>query len=234
MTMRIFILIALINSVLIGCVVADSMIQPELYQQAFPGFEFNQKEINTAQPVSGYQYQSVHENTIDIHSCKQASAMDSALIAEFEYFRFQQLLLSCQAMEQYARAEKSRASYFPQVFDKQFYEQLPVATAPLLGGADLDQRQGKSFTAYDKDTQVTIEAPHTAKLLTAEDEIYITILARGDFNGDGIEDLLAKSEWYARQAFGKHTDLLILTKTDTSQAVKINWRLNAINKTSSP
>jgi hypothetical protein len=232
--MRIFILIALINSVLIGCVVADSMIQPELYKQAFPGFEFNQKEINTAQPVSGYQYQSTSGNTIDIHNCKQASAMDSALIAEFEYFRFQQLLLSCQAMEQYARAGKSRASYFPQVFDKQFYEQLPAIAAPLLGEADLDQRQGKSFTAYETGTQVTIEPPHTAKLLTAEDEIYITILARGDFNGDGIEDLLVKSEWYARQAFGKHADLLILAKTDTSQVVKINWRLNAINKKTGP
>ena len=217
--------VVLFNFALIGCVSADGTIQPVVNKQAFPGFEFSQGISNRNRNLSGYQYQTIKGDTVDIHSCQQARDMDSAAIPEFEYFRFQQLLLSCQAMERFGKARVSDTTYFPASLDLKFFQQLPASAAPLLSKADRDQRKGKSFMAYDKNTRVTMEDEFTAKLLSDDDEIYITLLARGDFTGDGIEDLLVKSEWYARNAFGKHLDLLVLTRTDDRQAARIDWRM---------
>ena len=221
-------ILVLMNALLVGCAIAGDKIPPQILPQAFPGFEFNQKAGNVNPTLSGYQYQSVKGGTIDIHNCNQARELDSKRIPEFEYFRFQQLLVSCLAVNRYTMARPSSTNYFAPAFNKMFFAQLPATTAPLLSKADLAQRQGKTFMQYDIKTLITMQDAQTAKLLTAEDEIYLTVLARGDFTHDGVEDLLVKSEWYARKAYGKHVDLLILTKTSKNAPVKIAWRMKPI------
>ena len=86
-----------------------------------------------------------------------------------------------------------------------------------------------SVKSYDSNTQITLEKENTFKLLTKEDEVYLTLLARGDFTNDGFEDLLIQAEWYARNAHGKHVDLLILSRLDKDGTVEIDWRLNNID-----
>ena len=221
-------IVILINMALVGCAIASNQISPDIAIEEFPGFKINQKHISTNPTLSDYQYQSSKGGAIDIHSCKQAKALDISIIAEYEYFRFQQLLVSCEAVAKYARARPSAISNFPARFDKKFFARLPATVEPLLSKADLAQRAGKTFIQYSRNTMISLENANTAKLMTPEDEIYITVLARGDFNNDGVEDLLIKSEWYARNANGKHIDLLILSKNAKNTPTHIEWRLQSI------
>ncbi|NOX91102.1 MAG: hypothetical protein GXP18_01225 [Gammaproteobacteria bacterium] len=92
-----------------------------------------------------------------------------------------------------------------------FYSELPAIVKPLLQHDKPNQLSNKTLGNYMAKTKISLEKNSNAKIINSEDEIYVTLLAQGDFTHDGIEDLLIKTEWYARKIFGKHADLLILT-----------------------
>lgn len=207
---------------------ADEKIMPVIKQVEFTGFDFSKEPTITDASLTGYQYQTINGKTISIYSCKQANEINLSQIPEFEFFRFNLLLLSCEAFDRYSQAKTSKITYFKSEFKPEFLAQLPAEITPLLNKTDKLQRQNKTLHSYNKDIKISLKNSHTAKLLTPEDEIYITLLARGDFNSDKKEDLLIKSEWFSRNAFGKHADLIILSKTSKDEPVKIIWRLHPI------
>uniref|UniRef100_UPI0010DDE005 hypothetical protein n=1 Tax=Vibrio vulnificus TaxID=672 RepID=UPI0010DDE005 len=125
-------------------------------------------------------------------------------------------------------AVASQDNNFAEDLDSEFIYQLPATITPFVNYSDFLRKQGESFLSYDEKTKVTIENENTFKLLTARDEVYLTLLARGDFTQDGYEDLLIQSEWYARDAYGKHVDLVILSKKNIYGYVEIAWRLNEL------
>lgn len=226
--MKLLTIIALLGCLLTGCASQHGYAEPSANKAEFPGFDFSEGDGGPVDSIFGYEYQQADGNVVIFKSCDQAEGADEPAVAEFEYFRFQQLLLMCKAAELYSGANASRVSYFPASFDKAFYETLPAIIAPLLSQQDRDQRQGASLAQYNSDTVVTLENEYSAKANTEEDEIYLTVLARGDFTGDGFEDLLIKSEWYGVDSFGKHLDLLILSKTATNETADISWRWNRL------
>lgn len=215
-------------SILISCSPRNNLIAPIIHKAEFPGFKFADNEISTRLPISGYEYQTLDGDKLSIENCHQANTTDKSKIADFDYFRFNLLLASCTAIDRYSNAGISRLSYFPAVLKHDFYARLPAAVAPPLSKADLLQRHGKSIIDFDKETQISIVKPNAAKLLTKDEEIYITVLAMGDFTGDDLEDMLVQVESYAREAFGKHVDLLILSKIEKVAQVRIYWRSSPI------
>ena len=223
--MKILIAIILVLTPLMACTSASKSIAPEIYPAMFPGFSFTRVTISTPS-LTGYEYQTNKGKALNIKHCQQANNTDVARIADYDYFRFKLLTLSCKAVEKYSLARPSSQSYFPSKLNTQFIAQLPAEVVPLLSKTDLTKRLGKTLGTYDKNTQLQSEGAHTTKLLTKDDEFYITELARGDFTGDGIEDVLIKTEWYARHAHGKHADLLILSMPNKAQSVTVFWRLN--------
>ncbi|PCH59748.1 MAG: hypothetical protein COC05_06260 [Gammaproteobacteria bacterium] len=214
---------------LLACSTSNNMIEARLYQQQFPGFAFT-SNLGANQPaLSNHEYQSLDAEKLVISSCKQANGIDISKIADYDYFRFKLLLVSCKAIDKYSTASAANANNFPLKLDTSFISQLPATITPLLSKADALKKQGMSVKSYDSNTQITLEKENTFKLLTKEDEVYLTLLARGDFTNDGFEDLLIQAEWYARNAHGKHVDLLILSRLDKDGTVEIDWRLNNID-----
>lgn len=205
------------------------MIDTKLYQEKFPGFGFVSQSDISQPALSNYEYQSIEGGKLVVTSCKQANGIDISKIADYDYFRFKLLLVSCKAIDKYSTASAAHATNFPSKLGTNFVYQLPAAISPLLSKADTIKRQDLSVKSYDASTQITLEKENTFKLLTKEDEVYLTLLARGDFTNDEFEDLLIQSEWYARNAHGKHVDLLILSRPDKGRPVEIGWRLNNID-----
>ncbi len=199
-------------------------IKSTLNVQAFPGFEINKNK--TSATLTGYEYQAIEGKTIKLENCNQAINTNSSIVADFEYFRFKQLVISCIAIQQFAKATDAKITWFPEKPDMSFYAELPAIVKPLLHKNEPSQLGKKTLGNYIIETNISIEMDNMAKIINSEDEIYVTLLARGDFTHDGIEDLLIKTEWYARKAFGKHADLLILTRTSKKALVNVYWRLN--------
>jgi hypothetical protein len=224
--MRALITFLVAHLFLIGCADAGNPIAPTIYQGEFPGFAFSDTGKFTAATLSGYEFQQTSGEILNINSCTQAEKLDLSVIPEFEYFRFRLLLVSCRAAGKLGRMSASNTRHFPAVLDKGFYTHLPADVMPRIGEKGFKENPQKLVGDYRKEVSVTMENDHSAKVLTADDEVYLTLLARGDLTGDGIEDLLVRSEWFARNAFGKHVDLLVLTRSGADAPVRIHWRMN--------
>jgi len=193
---------------------------------AFPGFEIGKNKTDIM--LTGYEYQAIESTTIKPENCNQAINTNSSTVADFEYFRFKQLVISCNAVKQFAKATDAQTTWFPEKPDVSFYSELPAIVKPLLQHNELNRLSDKTLGNYVAKTKISLEKNNNAKIINNEDEIYVTLLARGDFTHDGVEDLLIKTEWYARKAFGKHADLLILTKTSKKALVNVYWRLDSM------
>ncbi|WP_156905253.1 hypothetical protein [Neptunomonas japonica] len=205
------------------------MIETKLYQQHFPGFTFASHSDSSQPELSNYEYQPLDNEKLVVTRCKQASDFDISKIPDYDYFRFKLLLVSCKATDKYLKASNAHSTNFPAKLDVELISRFPAEVTPLLSKADLLDKQGMTYKIYDASTHITREKNNTFKLLTKEDEVYLTLLARGDFTNDGFEDLLIQSEWHARNAHGKHVDLLILSKLDKDGEIDIIWRLNNLH-----
>jgi len=208
----------------ISCADANNEIKPNLNKNAFDGFTI---QANTTK-LNGYEYSIGRRKEVTFKTCKDALNYDISKIPEFEYFRFKLLLTSCTAINKFKSASLSKESYFPDKFTDSDIKSFPALATPFLSKSEYTQRKDKTINKAHKELQITSDKNGT-KLLTKDDEIYIHILGRGDFNGDKIEDLLVSSEWYARHAHGKHTDLVILSKTGKNNPIAVIWRMHGAN-----
>lgn len=67
---------------------------------------------------------------------------------------------------------------------------------------------------------------HNIEVLIDSDlDINYVVIARGDIDRDGYEDLLLRLDWRITSAFGKGFDLVMLSKTHVDQPPDISWRL---------
>lgn len=208
----------------LSCTEASDDILPTLNKNAFSGFTISDKNIK----LDGYDFKNHDRKVIEFDSCKNALDYNIDNIATHDYFRFKLLLVSCKAINKYKIAQNSSASFFPTKLNDKFYSNLPALTTPYLSKTEYTQRENKTIKQAYKSLKVTSKN-NTATIITKDDEIYITVLARGDFNNDKIEDLLVTSEWYAKHAHGKHTELVVLSKTGKNKPIKIDWRMNNLD-----
>ena len=209
----------------LSCTAASNDISPTLNKDAFSGFTISGNNI----ALDGYNFKNHDREVIAFNSCKNALDYNIGDIAGHDYFRFKLLLVACKGINKYHTAQSSSQSLFPAKLDDDFYKDLPALTTPYLSKTEYTQRENKTIQQAYKSLKVTSKN-NTATLITNDDEIYITVLARGDFNNDKIEDLLVTSEWYAKHAHGKHTELVVLSKTAKDKPVQIDWRMNTLKK----
>jgi len=200
---------------------ANNEILPHLNESYFQGFSINADNIQ----LRGYKYSISRRKEISFSTCDEALRYDISKIPEFEYFRFKLLLVSCHAVNLFNTATTSSHTFFPTSLTENNIKEFPALTTPYLSKTEHSQRKNRTIEFAHKQMNISSDSNQT-KILTKDDEFYIHILARGDFNNDNIEDLLVSSEWFARHSFGKHTDLVILSKTDKDKPISVQWRLN--------
>lgn len=208
-------------SLSLSCANANDSIIPSLNTKAFPGMTIEADKVL----LKGYRYQNEDLKKVTFNDCKQALNYDIANISEYSYFRFKLLITSCTAIKKFETAHNSEKSFFPLELSNNDYKSFPALGIPYLSKTQYNHRKNKSIQNAFKKISISTDR-NGIKVLTKNDEFYIHILARGDFNGDKTEDLLVSSEWYARHAHGKHTDLVILSKTGKDKPITIEWRLN--------
>jgi len=208
-------------TILTACIATNNKIEPSVNAEAFPDFVFNASDAQAAQPIKPHQFTTTQKKELTFTKCKDTLSFNVDKISEYEYFRFKLLLLSCNAIEKISKATASNVSFYPKQLSNSFYSELPAIALPALSEADKKNKQNKTINSYLNKPEITNENG-AIKITTSEDEFYITLLARGDFNKDGIEDLLIKTEWYAKNSNGKHAELFILKKLDAKQAITVN------------
>ena len=146
------------------------------------------------------------------------------VVAEREYHRWQWLKDNCIAANKFYSAPKVAKSFWPKGFDYELIKLFPATAIPYLGGEALEGRTG-TLSTYDE-SLTFIEAPHKNRIAVEVDdlEVYYVQVARADFNRDGYQDIFIRMDWYVKDAFGKGTDWVVLTKLSPDAAPMMLWR----------
>lgn len=226
MTIRSASLLALTSLLTAACFASGNSPTKRLDRSAFQGFTIVEQGQQLRTQLSGYEFQLKGGQSIEPESCEEADHIDPEALADYDYFRFRLLQTSCIAVALYSRAETAQSGSIPHVVDEQFVKRFPASATRILSEADLQQKEGHTIGSLYADANFSSDNKNTIRVITDDDEYYFTTLARADFNLDGVEDLLIRAEWYARNAHGKHVDLVILSQQTHQGPLKIEWRFS--------
>lgn len=127
-------------------------------------------------------------------------------------------LAKCRAIEMLKRARPAEKSYVRDfVLNRDALDYLPamVSIAPSCGGVCWQYAANGRRIPWSKvETFLNIDAKSQREMIVETEgwRDWIEILARGDFNGDGFEDLLLKNTNGATQGTYGATDIFLLSR----------------------
>jgi hypothetical protein len=123
--------------------------------------------------------------------CAQANATSRDDIVPAEYSVFQLLKLHCAAYERYRTAVAARQSHLPQTLDAAFIAQLPEAILP----DDEPSASAVSIGASPRVERIAKSGGSRWEIQTHTEQVIVTRFAQGDFDHDGVDDMLLRVAW---------------------------------------
>lgn len=213
--------------------ITDFGCAPVAKKQAFINF-YNENEFaglvslgtNYNEINLDYSLDSKDGREIVFKNCADVAKTAELDIVDSDYKLLQLLRINCRAAEYYFKSKACSQSYWPQTLDREFVNNLPAIAIPDLGGDGLKNRKGKMIQVEPDLKVLAVKANSVEVYLSGDLAITYVILARGDFDQDGFEDMLLRLDWSITSSFGKGFDLVMLSKTSPSQLPIIVWRMH--------
>ena len=196
--------------------IAARWVSPE----AFPGMVSDDTYISVR---FDREFAGKEDQVILVSRCTDLSSVAESDIAYREYARWDWLRVDCQGLQRYDMAPATSVRYWPAAFDLALIESFPATAVPFLGGQGLDGRTGQ-LGSFSPGLELIDSTPLSVKVRTDGMVVNYVILARGDFNRDGVEDLFVRMDWYVEDAFGEGSDWVVVTRTGENQAPMLLWR----------
>lgn len=216
-------LLLLFLSVSPACIAKSSISYPKFFNSAeFVGFVSINGDSNTV--MLDYDLDGADGNPVLFKNCNDVKRTPETAVATHQYHLWRLMQLNCKAAAMINNASASTQSHWPSTFDYAFIAELPATAIPDLGGNSLDGRKGLLKDA-EPSLEITSIDSHSAEVIGGGDlAITYVVMARGDFDQDGMEDILLRLDWNIVTAFGKGFSLLLLAKPDFSAEAEIVWR----------
>lgn len=198
-------------------------ISRQFYAAEFAGLAASATESLASAPLD-YELDRTEGGVMRFKDCNQVAQTQAHDIAASQYSLFELLAVNCLALRRYATSSAATKSFFPAGLTKQLVAAFPAAAIPPVNEEDLKRRTGTVLRSYEKRLTVAVLNTREARLQTATDEIEYAVMARADFDNDGIEDLLVRAQSEARGASGVGVELFLLSKTSKAGQVTLIWR----------
>lgn len=186
----------------------------------FSTFEYNNPEVKP----DYREFTSQDGNPVKVLNCLQAKDLNPNTLKAWEFSRFGMLATECYSFMKSASATSYRQSYFPKTFSAEFVLSLPALTIVDLSGqlTEEERGKGKSLLEFDPKTKVIKSSAYYTRILIEKDmDIGYSIMARGDLNGDGIEDIILKTRWSINGASGNGSEVITITKKSPNAEIEI-------------
>ncbi len=168
-------------------------------------------------------YSGIDGNTIRVRNCLEMSSLGDSKISEREFSRWDLLKTDCEAAKRFYGSPENAVSYWPSTFNFSLLKTFPSTTIPNLGGQGLDGRQG-TLGEHEPALSIIKSSENNVKVSYDGMLVNYVVIARGDFNRDGYQDLFVRMDWYIEDAFGDGNDWVILTKILPNSAPMMLWR----------
>ena len=193
-----------------GRVIASELIQPQ-YLDSERTDRFFAREV--AKPSKeniemrnsfdwGYELElrSASADTKSASNCKDLANASSAgftAAKAYEYGAFKAYLTQCQTWSEMAKLAASKRSYISKFkLDNSFPSLAPSTLAFVISNESAEK--AKTLSTWDEADRIQrtqVASPVRAEYFDATDGFQvITIVAKGDYNADGIEDIVIEKE----------------------------------------
>jgi len=164
---------------------------------------------------------------LQFNTCTDVKNANDAGIESSQYHLLRLMKVNCVSAKHFLKAKhaKSVLSYLPEKITPNFIKSLPSSAVPDLGGSSL---QGKKDSLIVDDSHfklLTINERSIEVAISGDLVVNYLVMARGDFDQDGYEDLLLRLDWYVDTAFGKGFDLLMVSKSSEKESPVVTWRM---------
>lgn len=197
---------------------------PYLNQEEFTGLVRLGDMLSTTH--LDYDLDTPAGTELHLGSCVAVNKTVESNVVSSQYHLLQLMKVNCLAADYYFKAVNVGRvpSFLPATINENFIKNLPAQAIPDLGGQSFKHRHG-TLAAVEKNLQVlSIDDEHVELSLAGDLVVTYLVMARGDFNHDGIEDMLLRLDWHVRTAFGKGFDLLMVTQTSGNGMPSLVWR----------
>ena len=169
------------------------------------------------------EFTAKDDTTIHLKDCLGVS-VSGEHVKLYEYERWLLLNAHCSAASVFKLAPDESISYWTSSFDFEFLQHLPAYVQPFLGGQGLDIIPPKETLAEQPGFSLIEEHENSVRVDFDEMHIDYTLVAKGDFNRDGIEDIFIQLDYRVMTAFGAGSDWVVLTKLSKNSKPMILWR----------
>lgn len=136
------------------------------------------------------------------------------------------MAVDCRAIQALQRGRPPRTSYLRAFhLDLAAMNSLPPDLAPVLSGEDRDNvrkadSMGLSWKQFDSSATASVERDALV-VLSSDIRTGVKICARGDFNRDGIDDLLVRVDTAALHGTYRGSRLFLLTRMRPNAVLKL-------------
>ena len=163
-----------------------------------------------------------------LQSCREIDATAINSVIEREVYLLLAAKLDCAIARQFIYAEPATSSNLPQPLSIDYLKQLPANITPSFNEQQEQNAQQKTLVEF-KINEVNNVQEHVFELLL-NDVLSVKFIevARADFNGNGVEDVMIMTEWLVTDSGdGEGVDLLIIEDKQQKPSEgkpKVIWR----------
>jgi hypothetical protein len=163
-------------------------------------------------------------STLHFRKCREVEATSADLVAPTDYRLFQLLRTNCRALAKWSTSTEADRTHFPRELTRSLVLSLPAGALPRLERVARADSRRPTVAAAEGRGRMRRVVDGGIELHGRTGRYVWTILGRGDFDGDGAEDLLLRATWHAVDAFGTMHEAIVVTRPARERAMRVIWR----------
>ncbi len=200
-----------------SCSNTSESYQPQFFSNNFVGLT-SDKVVDYQSVQLDYDLTSPDEKNVNFSSCQQVDSTKDQDILTSEYHLLTMLRLNCKALKMYTEAGEAKTSYLRKLLDEKTIRNFPATAYPYVNNEDKAKRLNKTLSEYHTYLESELLPNGATRIETDVDTVIYQTVATGDFNNDSIEDVLIRIDWSVKNAFGKGSKLVLMTKKSSNGA----------------
>lgn len=178
--------------------------------------EFNVKQID------------ISDKTYTVSSCSDLTKLDTVklnTLREKENAPFMELLVMCKATKAIVNAKPSQQSFIQHLtFDKTLPNTLPKSIGLIISDVESKRKlQDQTLTSWSDINTISsitdLGQNHSTYVHNDGSQQELELVAKGDFNGDGIEDFLLTSRDSMQGGSYSATRLFLFSKLSNESGI---------------
>ncbi|BFM06573.1 hypothetical protein [Halioxenophilus aromaticivorans] len=172
------------------------------------------------------KFYGAEEPTLAFNTCSDLANYSETDIAYEQYLFWTTVNINCLAAEAFIDSSPNFVSYWPESLTPELLLTFPSVATPNIGGQSLSVagKDGVTLAGARDGVEITEVGDNFVSATQKTLNTKYLLVAKADFNFDGIEDWFVRLDWNISGASGIGTDWIALTKLSADGPPMILWR----------